>query len=139
MSWRSGRASSRANAYAPGRSTARIRTLPSTARDGSSEGLGGNDTCVVGLAEFGQCRVIRRRLGGGQSRTQRSELHQLGVAELARDERGAILAKQVDCRGLADKNNRQQQEREPAEQRARPQRQSQAPSLGVAGSSGTNT
>ena len=101
--------------------------------------LVGNDACVVGLAEFGQCRVIRRRLGGGQSRTQRSDLYQLGVAELARDERGAILAEQVDRRGLADKNNRQQQKREPAEQRARPQRQSQAPSLGVAGSSGTNT
>ena len=100
----------------------------------------GHDARMIFLAESSQRRIGGQRIGRGERGAKRVQLHQLGVAELAGEQCGAALTEQIDRCRLADENDRQQQEREPAEQRARPERQPQAPaSLDVAGSSGTNT
>ena len=64
---------------------------------------------VIFIAEPSQRRVGGAWIGRRERSAQRVQLHQLGIAELTREQRGAVLTEQVDRRRLTDKNDQQQQ------------------------------
>ncbi len=102
----------------------------------------GDDPRLVGLAEPRERARGPRGIGVGEPGAQRLQLNDLGIAELPRKERRAILAKKKDRGRLADQRDQQKQQDEPSEQRPRPERQ--VPTLspaasGLGASSGTNT
>ena len=88
--------------------------------------------------------LAARRRPSSAART-RLQLHDLGVAELAREQRRAVLPEEQDRRRQRDRDHGEQQQREAPEQRARQQRHGGAvapprPHVGCRrASSGTNT
>jgi len=64
---------------------------------------------VIFIAEPSQRCVGGAWIGRRERSAQRVQLHQLGIAELTREQRGAVLTEQVDRRRLTDKNDQQQQ------------------------------
>ena len=70
-----------------------------------------------------------------ERRPHRLQLHDLGVGELAREQRGAILTEQQDGRGERHDDHAKQEQREPSEQRAREERHGSRP--GAPASAGT--
>ena len=87
--------------------------------------------------------LIEHYRAQGLLRSVDAQLLELRVTELARQQRSAILAEEIDGRSLTDEDSGQQQQGEPAKERARPQPDAQAPAPSAGdssfASSGTNT
>ena len=101
----------------------------------------GNDANAVLARDPADRLAPLGRVVGLERRAHGLQLHDLGVAELPRQQRQPILPEEENRRDERDRDNAEQQQREAPEQRTRQQRHRAAPagSASAAPSSGTKT